>query len=171
MREVDAVIIMDRSVDLLTPFVTQLTYQGIIDENIGIEINKVIIDKKIPFPKDEDGPQDGNANMNLYLTDPIFDAIKDLRIAEAGKLLREKLFEYQDLIKNRDANANDLKYQLQLSNEIKKKRFVEPHINIATYLRQNIQTKLVKIEQVRAAQARNVSSTRSMTSSSPTSPT
>ena len=90
VREVDAVIIMDRSVDLLTPFVTQLTYQGIIDENIGIEINKVIIDKKIPFPKDEDGPQDGNANMNLYLTDPIFDAIKDLRIAEAGKLLREK---------------------------------------------------------------------------------
>ena len=167
----DAVIIMDRSVDILTPFVTQMTYQGIIDESMGIEINRIVIDKQIPLPKEDDRPKDGNQTMNLYLTDPIFEAIKDLRIGDAGKLLREKLTEYQELINSRDGNSTDLKFQLQLSNEIKKKRFVEPHVNIASHLRQNIQNRLLTIEQVILIESRNVFTTRHTKTSRQRSPT
>ena len=35
--QIDAVILLDRSVDLLTPLSTQLTYEGLIDEVFGIK--------------------------------------------------------------------------------------------------------------------------------------
>ena len=35
--KVDNLIILDRSVDFLTPLMTQLTYEGLIDENFGIK--------------------------------------------------------------------------------------------------------------------------------------
>ena len=35
--QIDAVVILDRSVDLLTPLSTQLTYEGLIDEVFGIK--------------------------------------------------------------------------------------------------------------------------------------
>jgi hypothetical protein len=34
---VDSLIILDRRVDMITPFLTQLTYEGLIDELIGIK--------------------------------------------------------------------------------------------------------------------------------------
>lgn len=35
--QIDAVVFLDRSVDLLTPLSTQLTYEGLIDELYGIK--------------------------------------------------------------------------------------------------------------------------------------
>jgi len=35
--QIDAIILLDRSVDLLTPLSTQLTYEGLIDEIYGIK--------------------------------------------------------------------------------------------------------------------------------------
>lgn len=33
----DALIVLDRQADLVTPFLTQLTYEGLVDELIGIK--------------------------------------------------------------------------------------------------------------------------------------
>jgi hypothetical protein len=33
----DSLIILDRTVDMITPLLTQLTYEGLIDELIGIK--------------------------------------------------------------------------------------------------------------------------------------
>ena len=38
--QIDAVVFLDRSVDLLTPLSTQLTYEGLIDELYGIKHGK-----------------------------------------------------------------------------------------------------------------------------------
>ena len=35
--QIDAIILLDRSVDLLTPLSTQLTYEGLVDEVFGIK--------------------------------------------------------------------------------------------------------------------------------------
>jgi hypothetical protein len=35
--KLDALIILDRRVDMITPLLTQLTYEGLIDEIIGIK--------------------------------------------------------------------------------------------------------------------------------------
>jgi len=34
--KIDALIVLDRQTDLLTPLLTQLTYEGLIDEMLGI---------------------------------------------------------------------------------------------------------------------------------------
>ena len=34
--QIDAVVLLDRTVDLMTPLSTQLTYEGLIDEIYGI---------------------------------------------------------------------------------------------------------------------------------------
>ena len=36
-EKVDSLIILDRRVDMITPLLTQLTYEGLIDELIGIK--------------------------------------------------------------------------------------------------------------------------------------
>jgi hypothetical protein len=35
--KLDSLIILDRRVDMITPLLTQLTYEGLIDEVIGIK--------------------------------------------------------------------------------------------------------------------------------------
>lgn len=151
MREIDAVIILDRTVDMLTPFLTQMSYQGIIDEFLDIEINKIMIDRSIIFPTGNDGPNERQIKP-FYLADPVFETIKDLNISSVGKSLREKLMEYQNLIKSRDLNSNNLKVLQEISKEIQKKKFVEPHVHLSSHLYSLFSNKsctnLVAIEQV-----------------------
>lgn len=40
---IEHLLLLDRSVDLLSPLVTQLTYEGLIDEIYGIKYSKVLI--------------------------------------------------------------------------------------------------------------------------------
>jgi vacuolar protein sorting-associated protein 33A len=36
-EQIDALIVLDRGVDMITPLLTQLTYEGLVDELIGIK--------------------------------------------------------------------------------------------------------------------------------------
>lgn len=38
--KIDNLILIDRSVDYLTPMMTQLTYEGLVDEYLGIKYSK-----------------------------------------------------------------------------------------------------------------------------------
>lgn len=38
--KIDNLILIDRATDHLTPMMSQLTYEGLIDENIGIRYSK-----------------------------------------------------------------------------------------------------------------------------------
>ncbi|CAG8439325.1 11444_t:CDS:10 [Ambispora gerdemannii] len=49
-QNIDSLIIIDRSVDLITPLCTQLTYEGLIDEIFGIRNSFVEIDSSIVGP-------------------------------------------------------------------------------------------------------------------------
>lgn len=41
--QIDNLVIIDRTVDLLTPMLTQLTYEGLIDELYGINNSKSVL--------------------------------------------------------------------------------------------------------------------------------
>ena len=47
--QIDNLFIIDRTVDLLTPMLTQLTYEGLIDEMYGINNSKYSLSEKIEF--------------------------------------------------------------------------------------------------------------------------
>lgn len=38
--KIDNLILIDRTVDMITPMMTQLTYEGLVDENFGIKYSK-----------------------------------------------------------------------------------------------------------------------------------
>jgi hypothetical protein len=40
--KIDNLILVDRTVDLITPMMTQLTYEGLVDENFGIKYSSII---------------------------------------------------------------------------------------------------------------------------------
>ena len=50
--QIDAVVLLDRRVDLITPLVTPLTYEGLVDELFGINytVTQLPADR---FPEDE----------------------------------------------------------------------------------------------------------------------
>lgn len=81
--------------------------------------------------------------MNFYFSDFVFEGIKDKNISVLGKYLQSKLIEYQKLVQNRD-NFNDLSMAAKITKEIKKKRAIEPHVNIAFYINSIIQKPLFR---------------------------
>lgn len=44
--KIDNLILIDRNIDLITPMMTQLTYEGLIDENFGIKYSEFILMNK-----------------------------------------------------------------------------------------------------------------------------
>jgi hypothetical protein len=51
--DISALLIIDRKVDLVTPMLTPLTYEGLIDDIIGIDTGYVYVDESIVDPDDD----------------------------------------------------------------------------------------------------------------------
>ena len=58
-REIDTLVVIDRDVDLISPLVTPLTYEGLIDEIIGIENGRIKIDPCLLGEDKGDDPSGG----------------------------------------------------------------------------------------------------------------
>lgn len=85
--KIGALVIIDRSVDLVTPLSMQLTYQGLIDEVIGI---------KHGFVEVEAGwvdAQKGSTTKRRYRldggSDALFDTVRDANFAAVGEVLHQ----------------------------------------------------------------------------------
>ena len=48
--QIDAIILLDRSVDFMTPLCTQLTYEGLIDEVFGIKYSELTYTHNLYHP-------------------------------------------------------------------------------------------------------------------------
>lgn len=62
--QIDSMIILDRQVDMVTPLCTQLTYEGLVDEIVGIKNSFVEVDPALtnpvpPTPSSSSAPQFG----------------------------------------------------------------------------------------------------------------
>jgi hypothetical protein len=52
--EVDGLIMIDRGIDLISPFCIQMNYEGLLDEFFGIETTYVTVDRNIMVPDTEE---------------------------------------------------------------------------------------------------------------------
>ena len=99
--QIDTVILLDRSVDLLSPMCTQLTYEGLIDEILGINNGLVEVpveckaqplgamaDKKPPQPQ-----QQGRRGKKYPLnsSDVLFRELRDLNFGSVGPKVRKSV--------------------------------------------------------------------------------
>ncbi|CAG8487222.1 8957_t:CDS:10 [Diversispora eburnea] len=83
-QNIDSLIIIDRSVDLITPLCTQLTYEGLIDEVFSIRASHVEVDSSIVGP----APQKSTKKkIALNSGDKLFAQLRDMNFAVVGSVL------------------------------------------------------------------------------------
>ena len=58
---IESLIVIDREVDYATPLLTQLTYEGLIDEVVGIQNNQADVDSSIVGAAPQPAPGSSNA--------------------------------------------------------------------------------------------------------------
>ncbi|KAI1407067.1 vacuolar protein sorting 33A-like protein [Hypoxylon sp. FL1857] len=97
---IESVIIIDREVDFVTPLLTQLTYEGLIDEVWGIQNNQADIDSTIvgappqaPSQSTTSTPTAGAASrkrkIQLDSSDKLYEGLRDANFAIVGTLLNK----------------------------------------------------------------------------------
>ena len=109
-QDIDSIILLDRSVDLVTPLLTQLTYEGLIDELFGIKNSYIDVDAdmiggaekpKPEPPAGKKGPspalaaavaatQPTTKKLLLNSVDTLFKETRDLNFRVLGPLLHRK---------------------------------------------------------------------------------
>lgn len=100
-QNIDSLIIIDRSVDLITPLCTQLTYEGLIDEVFGIRTSHVEVDSAIVGPTSQAASTTSNTastpsqpptpakkkKIALNSGDKLFSQLRDMNFAVVGGVL------------------------------------------------------------------------------------
>jgi hypothetical protein len=101
---VDSLIIIDREVDFATPMVTQLTYEGLIEESMGIRHNQNEVDSSIvggaptqqttttnssKSPAPTQAPQGMKRKIQLDSSDKLYEQLRSLNFAVVGGRLNQ----------------------------------------------------------------------------------
>lgn len=83
---------LDRSVDLISPFCLQQTYEGSIDETYGIECNSVEVDHTVINPNwTADSGTPARINLTLDSSDFIYNELRASSIHSIGIVTKQKL--------------------------------------------------------------------------------
>ncbi|OTF82000.1 vacuolar protein sorting-associated protein 33A-like protein [Euroglyphus maynei] len=90
---IDQLILIDRSVDLLSPTITQLTYEGLLDEIYGINQTAIRLPPEKFITNDDDqtsAPAKKSQVGKFYLNsgDELFKKLRDLYYLRVGPVLR-----------------------------------------------------------------------------------
>lgn len=111
----ESVIIIDREVDMVTPLLTQLTYEGLIDEVFGIQNNQTEVDSTIvgaPSQTSQSAsaaPASSNQSrkrkVQLDSSDKMFDQLRDTNFAIVGNLLNKVARRLQTDLDSRHAKT------------------------------------------------------------------
>ncbi|KAM3444019.1 hypothetical protein NHJ13734_001618 [Beauveria thailandica] len=87
----ESVIIIDREVDFVTPLLTQLTYEGLIDELFEIQHNQTKADTTIVGPGAQPSSTSQNRKRNIALdgSDKLYGELRDSNFAVVGNQLNK----------------------------------------------------------------------------------
>ena len=120
-EEIFGMIVFDRSVDFITPLSTNYTYEGLIDDNYGINKGNIIIDESYFNDKEFKG-QDYKCKKILYPlnsnANEFFSKIRCMHYLDANKYLFEVKKYFSDKAKENDTKEVDLKKAQKILEEI-----------------------------------------------------
>eukprot|EP00300_Choanocystis_sp_HF-7_P025246 c26980_g1_i1.p1 GENE.c26980_g1_i1~~c26980_g1_i1.p1 ORF type:complete len:620 (+),score=184.98 c26980_g1_i1:70-1860(+) len=88
--EIENLIILDRDVDLVTPLLSQLTYEGLVDETMGIIDAAVELDSDMLGKSDEVNKDRRKIKLPLNHSDRVFSEIRDMNFSVLGPTLTKK---------------------------------------------------------------------------------
>lgn len=131
--EILACVMMDRSVDYITPFLTQFTYEGLLNDYFNIKYNMIKVDPKLL----ESDSQQNKITVDLSKRDRFYTMIKDYHFNYIRIFLGKRSKLHTDII-SKTKNSTDLK-EIQSGLKIiqaigLEKASLATHINLATYI-------------------------------------
>ena len=111
--QIDMLVLIDRDVDMVTPLCTQTTYEGLLDEVLGISATGTVAFET--NEEDEGNNEKGGQKVTrarLDSSDALFSELRDLNFGRACETLRAKSFamqsEYRDMRRFGSENENDV---------------------------------------------------------------
>ena len=142
---IESCIVIDREVDYATPLLTQLTYEGLIEEVVSIQNNQAEVDSSVvgaaalPAGQSTSLPQSKTRKIILDSSDKLFSQLRDTNFAIVGSLLNKvarrlaadydsrhgnkttaELREFVNNLKGYQAEQQSLKIHTGLAEEIMK---------------------------------------------------
>lgn len=87
--EIDRLILLDRSVDLASPLVTPLTYEGLLDDLFGISNNLVNLSDVVREIQEKGRVTGKKQRLPLNDDDKIFQEIRHLHFVSVGRKLQD----------------------------------------------------------------------------------
>lgn len=138
--EIDSLLLIDRSCDLVTPLLTQLTYEGLIDELFGIKNSYIDVDADmIGGNKPAATPTTGAAaaapaapvgpkKLLLNSVDSLFKETRDLNFRVLGPLLHKKAEYIKETYSERHSaqTVNEMHSFMQKFSQCQKESVCEP---------------------------------------------
>lgn len=132
---VEALYIIDRGVDLMTPMLTQLTYEGLVDESYNIECGSFKPTFEVPNMKSEDN---GRVKLaTVQTTDEIFEDIRDMNFTQVAGALHQKSLSVKNAYEKRKEmqQLREIRDFMKLLPQMQEQhRLVGIHTAIATQL-------------------------------------
>lgn len=139
---IEHLLLLDRSVDLLSPVVTQLTYEGLIDEIFGIKDNTVHLPAR-KFHDSEDSPTVMSLNEKeqiiLNSSEELFAEIRDKNFNGVGPVLsrKAKVISSQFDEKHGDKSVQEIKqFVAKLPHMLQTKQSLTRHTTIAEMIKE-----------------------------------
>ncbi|KAI3458939.1 hypothetical protein Pfo_015602 [Paulownia fortunei] len=128
--EINTLILLDREVDMVTPMCSQLTYEGLLDEFLGVNNGAVELDASIMGVQQEGK----KIKVPLNSSDKLFKEIRDLNFEVVVQVLRQKATSMkQDYteISTTSQTVSELKDFVKKLNSLPE---MTRHINLAQHL-------------------------------------
>ncbi|KAG6964941.1 hypothetical protein JG688_00007464 [Phytophthora aleatoria] len=148
--EIDTVVLIDRNVDLVTPMCSPMTYEGLLDEILGITHGFITVDAELIA--DDDGPNSGNSNrpaqvsVPLNSNDKLYAEVRDYHVERLGMNLQQQAREirerYDEFRKNRDASISEIREFVKRIPGLKQNyQSLQQHINLAELIKKTTDSK------------------------------
>jgi hypothetical protein len=143
--DIDTLVLIDRGVDLVTPLLTPLTYEALIDDIIGIECGYVKLDPSV-LDASAEAPAEGSSakpiTQPLNSNDTLYAELRDFHDQRLGPHLQAQMMEVQEqheTFRAKKGRAQDLGDLRSFVRKIPalKKRFesLNVHINVAEHIK------------------------------------
>ena len=166
--DTESLIIIDREVDFGTVLLTQLTYEGLIDETVGIQNNQANVDTAIVGPaagqaqesSSRASQQKNNLKRKILLdsSDQLFNQLRDSNFAIVGDLLNKVARRLENDYESRHAakTTSELReFVTKLPAYQSEHQSLRVHTNLAEgimrHTRSDIFRKVLEVQQSNAA--------------------
>tara|TARA_B110000285_G_C15098654_1_gene603618 strand:+ start:567 stop:1271 length:705 start_codon:yes stop_codon:yes gene_type:complete len=141
--EIDAVIMFDRDIDVVSPFCVNQTYEGLLDEFYGIQTCTISVENRIVYPdekvrKELGQTDEGRTDFVLNSEDTMFNEIRNKHFNVAGPHLNKTISDIQRMMNDKNQKTiqelDKFIKKLKNMNVVKAKEIATSHINVATHI-------------------------------------